>query len=243
MGVSGSINQFEGDVEHGTFSLIEVTVACHGLNFPATLEQVGAVVSRDRRNFFNAQPRIHIEFIRPGSRRGGWDEQVPGFIPQRGRPYGPNAVVVASTSGLETQQEHLFDIWQDTGGNWWIAHNGNTLGHYPAKLFNMLNLAACVSAWYGEIYDETPTDWTWTDLGSGEFDTAGYGYASYVRNPMFRDLLFAPQFPTDDAANFTTFMSPFDDACYTRSLLTTGAPPWSRFFYLGGPGGDGQGCD
>jgi hypothetical protein len=78
-------------------------------------------------------------------------------------------------------------------------------------------------------------------MGSGEFSTAGYGYASYVREPMFRDLLFAPWYPDDDPR--FTYMKPQDDACYLRSALTTSADPWNRFFYLGGPGGDAAGCD
>ena len=102
----------------------------------------------------------------------------------------------------------------------------------------MLNKAACWSSWYGEVYDPTPTDWTWTDMGSGEFDTAGYGYAAYVRDPMWRDVLFAPQFPMEGWS-----MEPRNQKCYWRSWLTTSLSPWNRFFYLGGPGGDAAGCD
>jgi hypothetical protein len=239
MGASGIVNQFEGDVEHGTFTLIEVTVACRGSNFPATLEQVGAVLSRDRRNFFDSKMRMHVEFITPTGK--GWETRH--FIPQPGRPYGPGAVVIGSTPGLATQREHRFDIWQDSMGNWWLAHNGNTLGHYPAHLFKTLNKAACTAAWYGEIYDETPTDWTWTDLGSGEFDSAGYGYAAYVRNPVFRDLVFTAWSPGEDLVTESTWMKPYDANCYTRTPLKSGSPPWDRFFYLGGPGGDAPGCD
>lgn len=142
-------------------------------------------------------------------------------------------------TGLSVQQENLLEIWQDAGGNWWIAHNGNTLGHYPANLFTMLNKASCWSSWYGEVYDPSPANWTWTDMGSGEFDTAGYGYASYVRNPIWRDLLSSPQPPLDAFSS-----GPFVPACYRRSaLLMTPEDSWTRFFYLGGPGGGAPGCD
>ncbi len=151
--------------------------------------------------------------------------------------------MIGSTPGLATQREHRFDIWQDSMGNWWLAHNGHTLGHYPAHLFTMLNKSACISAWYGEIYDETPSDWTWTDLGSGEFESVGYGYAAYVRNPMFRDLVFTAWSPGEDLVTESTWMKPYDAKCYTRSPLKLGASPWDRFFYLGGPGGDAPGCD
>jgi hypothetical protein len=238
MGVSGHINQFHGEVERYTFSLIEVTVACIGSNPPSTIEQVGAVISRDRRNFQDSKPRLHVEFITP--RAMGWD--TGHFIAQPGRPYGPGGEVLASEPGLSTQHEHFIDIHQDAAGNWWISHNGNTLGHYPARLFKVLNGAACTAAWYGELYDETPSAWTWTDMGSGEFQSAGYGYAAYIRDPKWRDLLFTSQFPVDDPVFKTTYMGPYVEKCYDRSPLTVGAPPWSRYTYLGGPGGDAPGC-
>ena len=191
---SGTINQFEGDVEQGTFSLIEIAVMCSGLNYPSTHEQVGAVVTRDRTaGSFSAKARIRVEFLTRGDVKlgnlvGGWDGQVAGFIPRKDRPYGPEATLPTSTPGLATQYEHRFDISQDGSGNWWIAHNGNTLGHYPAKLFKMLNGAGCQSSWYGEVYDPTPTDWTWTDMGSGQFPAAGYGYASSPFKVIFPQL-------------------------------------------------------
>jgi len=251
MGASGSINQYGGDVEQGTFSLIEIAVACSGLDEPNTLEQIGAVVSRDKVNFpgfFDTNPRMHIEYLAEGyesmrKRKGAWDHQRSGFIAQRGRPYGPGVVVPASTLGLGTPpQEHRFDIQQDASGNWWIAHNGNTLGYYPASLFDLLNLGACRSAWYGEVFDPTPTDWTWTDMGSGEFGPAAYGYAAYVKDPIYRDLLNAPTAPIDDPL-VNLQMTPFANACYTRATMTKAAPPWGRYLYLGGPGGDAPGCD
>lgn len=159
-GASASINQFEGEVEQGTFSLIEIAVICRGLN-PAAHEQIGAAVSRDRTaGSLSAKARIRVEFlthgeVKLGDRVGGWDGQVAGFIPRKGRPYGPEAPLPASTPGLATQREHRFDISQDASGNWWIAHNGNTLGHYPAHLFTTLNGGGCESAWYGEVYDPT----------------------------------------------------------------------------------------
>jgi hypothetical protein len=247
-GASASINQFEGDVEQGTFSLIEVAVMCRGSNYPATHEQIGAAVSRDRTaGSFNAKARIRVEFlthgdVKLGNRVGGWDGQVAGFIPRKGRPYGPEATLPASTPGLATQYEHRFDISQDASGNWWIAHNGNTLGHYPANLFTMLNGGACESSWYGEVYDPTPTDWTWTNMGSGEFPPTGYGYASYVRDPSIRDLFGTPVYPGDCPEPFCR-PRPFSNKCYQRTQLTISPPPWSRFFYLGGPGGDAPGCD
>jgi hypothetical protein len=246
-GASGSINHFQGEVEPETFSVMEVTVVCDGLDFPNTLEQVGGVVSRDHANFRDMETRVHVEFhsqgVKYGPNIGGWDEIRAGFVPFPYRPYGPGEVVPASLPGLGKQQEHRFDIGQDVYGNWWIFHNKNLLGYYPASLFDMLNIAACRSAWYGEVYDPTSEDWTWTDMGSGELAKAGYGYASYVREPIYYDLLDSPFYPIDDTEFKTTYMGPYNEACYSRDPMTYAAPPWGRYVYLGGPGGDAEGCN
>lgn len=248
-GVSASINQFAGDVEQGTFSLIELAVACP-VDGPM-VEQIGIAISIDKtaNSFGDGKPRLHVEFMTQGGNKfgpriGGWDERKEGFVPFPGRLYGPGETVAVSEPGLGSQQEHRIDIVQDLSGNWWIAHNGNVLGHYPASLFQMLNKGACVAAWYGEVYDPTPDDWTWTNMGSGEFPTAGYGYASYVRDPMYLDPSYIPLYPIDDAVNIDKYsVKPLFSPCYTRSTLTIGIPPWSRYVHLGGPGGDAPGCD
>jgi Neprosin len=150
-------------------------------------------------------------------------------VPYPGRPYGPGGVVTASGPGLLLQQEHRVDIFQAPNGDWYIAHNGNVLGHYPAGLFRMLNQGACRAAWYGEVFDPTPTDWTWTNMGSGQFAVDGYGYAAYVRDPMYLDLNYAPLVAQDDPTKPDRFsVVPFVDSCYTRSQLPGFAPSWVR---------------
>ncbi len=160
-------------------------------------------------------------------------------------------IVPASVPGIAVgaQQEHRVDIIQaPSTGDWWIAHNGSLLGYYPASLFQMLNKGACRAAWYGEVYDPTPTNWTANNLGSGEFPTAGFGYAAYVREPIYLDLQYTPLYPEDapdpDPQKLRPFsIDPLVPECYTRSVLSVSAPPWSHYVYLGGPGGDAPGCD
>ncbi len=90
------------------------------------------------------------------------------------------------------------------------------------------------------------TDWTWNNIGSGELPAAGFGYAAYVREPIYFDLQYTPLYPVDysDTDSFDKIsVQPFEKKCYTRSMLSVGASPWSRYLYLGGPGGDAPGCD
>jgi hypothetical protein len=252
-GASGNINQFQGDVELGTFSLIEIAVVCPAPKDGPMVEQIGVVISRDRATFGDAQTRVHVEYLTQGGAgygehwRGGWDERQKGFIAYPHRQIAPGQVVPGSVPGsaTETQKEYRVDIFQSSSGDWWIALNGKALGYYPADLFARLNSGACAAAWYGEVFDPTPADWTWTDMGGSEFASAGWGYASYIRDPTFHEGVFGPWYAADcfDLNPLACEMGPVNAACYTRSELTIGLPPWGRYFYLGGPGGDAPGCD
>ncbi len=137
-----------------------------------------------------------------------------------------------------TQYYSVFRIQRSTKGDWWIAHNGYWLGYYPGKYFDLINSKACDISWYGEVLDKTPTDWTATDMGSGEFADKGIAYASHIRNMTYYDSISGlAAVPLNMGS-----MGPVDIACYTKSdilLDALGAP----HFFLGGPGGDAPGCD
>ncbi len=245
-GVGGRVNQFGGDVEPGTFSLIEVATFCRGANPDSTMELVGAVASRDKKTGGDAYPRIHVEFFTAGPKtigdnQGGWDEKRVGFVPAAGRPYGPGLPLFPLSIVGGIQYDSLFHI-QRFSGNWWVNHNGHWLGYYPGSLFHLLGSkdATCEVAWYGEVYDPTPTQWTWTDMGSGLFANTGPGGASYVWGPFYFDSSGAAMYL---GGSTFTYMTKMDTACYTLSplLFDTHSAP---YFFLGGPGGDapGGGC-
>ncbi len=237
--VAGYVDNLVGQVDWGTFSLIEVASHCPGYDPPNTAELVGAVVSKDMASFYDDLLRVRVEFFtrgftRQGTNIGGWDGKVGGFVAAAGRPYGPNTPVTQSVVG-SSQYESFFRI-QNYGGNWWIAHNGNWLGYYPGWLFDLMPYQGCTAAWYGEVYDPTPTDWTTTDMGSGYYAAAGYRKAAYVRDPYYGTASGAWW------ADGATVMGPTDPACYTDTSMYSGAAPWERYFYLGGPGGNAWNC-
>jgi hypothetical protein len=246
-GVSAVINQFQGEVEPGTFTLIEIAVICP---FDGEMqEQVGVLLSRDRKNFKaegDGRVRLHVEYMTQGTKTGdmigGFDERQMGFVPYPGRPYGPGGLVPASLPGIGTQVEHRVDITLSSAGDWWIAHNGNWLGYYPAHLFKELNGGACRAAWYAEVYDGTPTSWTWTDVGSGLDMSLGFAYLAYVRNPEFRDLV-SGLWSAGDCTQDICFTKPMDTECYSRSTLMSWTPPkWTKYFYVMGDGSDNPYC-
>jgi hypothetical protein len=115
--------------------------------------------------------------------------------------------------------------------------------HRTAAGVKMLNAGACRVSWYGEVFDLTPTNWTWTPMGSGQFASAGRPNVSYVKNPRYYNDLYFPVFPADDPNNLLTYgLMPYVPACYTRSPLLTGTGSWYCWIDLGGPGGS-AGCN
>ncbi len=238
-GVSSYVDQAIGAVEDGTFSLIETGTGCPGWNPPTTQELVGAVVMRDLAGLSSSTLRMRVEFLTAGDNIddyiGGWDGQVSGFVPAAGRPYGPNIALAASVPG-GAQYESAFRI-ENYYGNWWVAHNGNWLGYYPGYLFDLMHYQGCNALWYGEVFDPTPTDWTWTDMGSGYWSSYGFKWAAHVRNPVYLYGASAYYPPAPSA------MTPKVNACYSNTAIQIGAAPWNRYFYLGGPGGNAIGCD
>ena len=238
-GISGTVNVFNSDVEKGTFSLVELTVACP--LFGQVQEQIGIIISVDRVNsVVDAQPRLHVEYLRQvnGQLKGTWDQKESGFVLFPLREHSPGEVVPVSVLG-GTQVEHRLDIFQVPTGDWWIGYNGHPLGYYPANLFTALNGGACRSAWYSEVYDGTPTDWTTTDMGSGQFAAAGLNFSAYVREPKYRFPYWVDFEPVEDAYSNA---KPYVPPCYTRSTVIKSDLLGSHFFY-GGPGGDAPGCD
>jgi hypothetical protein len=240
-GATSWVNAFGGSIESETLSLLEMAVVCRGPDPGTTHEQVGIAASRDRHIYFDSLVRLQVEFMTAGdqvtgNQIGGWHPFFSGFIAAAGSPYPVGAVLAVSAVG-GSQYEHPFTI-QQSGGDWWVAYNGSWLGYYPGSLFNLINVSACEALWYGEVYDPTPTSWTWTDMGSGLFASAGYGNASYFRNPSYV-ATSGSSYWADGTAN----LSPNAAACYTRTTMLSGAAPFTRYFYLGGPGGEAPGCD
>jgi hypothetical protein len=236
--VASFIDHAFGQVEPGTFSLIETATTCKGPSPATTLELVGGVVGR-MPVLDDSKVRLRVEFIAQGTAFGGdyiagWDGWVKGFVAYAGRPYGPNVALLSSLAG-GTQYESQFTI-RLHAGNWWIAHNGNWLGYYPGSLFNLINGGGCEARWYGEVYDPTPTVWTATDMGFGFLANAGYSFAATVRNPSY--VSSGTTYWPDGAST----MLPIDTLCYSKTALAMSASPWDRYFYIGGPGGNGIGC-
>jgi hypothetical protein len=205
-------------------------------------EQIGIVISVDRRNSFgedrqkhqDGEPRLHVEYARMmnGKVKHRWDEMDGHFVANPMRLHHPGQKVPVSVLG-GTQVEHLMAIFQVAWGDWWIMYNGWLLGYYPASLFTMLNTGACGSAWYGEVFRKLTdsTNAIKTEMGSGKFPEVGIPNVAYVRNPRYHDYFGAPLEPQDDF-----HMVPYAPLCYARAPLTNG------ILMISGPGGFNPAC-
>ena len=99
-----------------------------------------------------------------------------------------------------------------------------------------LDTGACEAAWYGEVFDPTPSTWTTTDMGSGQFADLGIGNAAWIRSlGIFTDGSGFWTSPTVDDP-----MTIYDPNCYTRTPLAK-QPDGELWLFLGGPGGDAPG--
>jgi hypothetical protein len=234
------VNDFSGTIEAGTLSLIEMATVCQGTNPDTTMELVGIATSRDRWNFGDSVLRFQVEFLTAGlmtgDNIGGWDGLRDGFVAATGRPYGPGIALSPVSTVGGTQYTSRFEILL-SGGNWWVSHNNNWLGYYPGIRFNLIPSSGCQAHWYGEVFDPTPADWTWANMGSGLFASGGFGQAAYVMTPFYTAPSGVAYWP-DGALS-----APSDPACYTKSNLLVGGPGQERYFFLGGPGGDALGCN
>ena len=244
-GVSGYMNQFRPDVATESLSILEFAVACPA-DGPAQ-EMVGVVISVDKVNSFgrnqqgipDGEPRLHIEYARSkgGHAQYVWDGLDGEFVANPFRRYRPGQTVPVSAPG-GTQVEHLIAIFQAPTGDWWIAYRQELLGYYPAKLFTMLKGGACMSTWYGEVYNPKPTKGAvTTEMGSGKFAEVGRPYTAYVRNPKYYDLSWFGVEPKDGILPV-----PYVPSCYSRSALLKSAAPWDSVLLLGGPGGKDPQC-
>lgn len=103
------------------------------------------------------------------------------------------------------------------------------MGYWPETLFTILKDRATVVLWGGEVLNAANITNTTTDMGSGQFASAGYQRAAFQRNLQYVD----SQLQLRDALDVVQQ----DDfaGCY-NSTLGYSPNSWGRYLYFGGPG-------
>lgn len=236
-------------VEDNTFTLAETGIRC-----PTTGDDgeiVGATLSRDRVNFADdpadgntpqivgpSRPhlRLQVETYSQGNPDPNDDfnewARAPTygrFTPAQDAPFLPGVAfdpsAVSTVGG--TQYEWRVE-WALDDGNWWLKVGGSWIGYYStAELDYFPDGKGCQVAWYGEVFDPSPSTWTANDMISPEFGGTGwqsaarYLYPMYCRGDNWSDCKYM------HSSAFLLGLQ--DSACYTTSSL-------SDEFFVGGPG-------
>ncbi len=130
------------------------------------------------------------------------------------------------------------------GGAWWLRVGDEWVGYYPRSLYSsdgVLNRADEID-FGGEIIDGRNLNLhTSTDMGSGDFSSAGLQYAAYMRLLRYNYATTAPGTVwSTDATYLTTDWS--DSECYDIQYFVGSDPDWSAYFFYGGPGYSSTNC-
>ncbi len=157
----------------------------------------------------------------------------------------------SSLSTLGGTQYECKITTQLDAGNWWVWACSGWIGYDPTQLatdvpanqritFDCLQTGAWSFKWYGEVVDNTPASWTDADMGHG-FPLFGYGDAAYIREPRFYNGSW--NWMVNNPLTVAAPGSGYDPACYSNGSMQSGSAPWTRWFYVGGGGGDFNGCN
>lgn len=182
---------------------------------------------------------------------GGYNRLVDGWI-QVSSTVAPGMSLVnwsSVTNGSQFSLDVEVRLWE---GNWWVRAAGEWAGYYPqcvgggappcgrGTLFSAAGIRDKANRldWYGEVFDSSAPAATSTDMGSGAYANTHFGRAAYFRNLMY---VWAPA----TAWWFDSgSISVTDAACYSADgPFYSSDPNYRNWFYYGGPGDEGAGCN
>ncbi|KAI1172887.1 hypothetical protein F4777DRAFT_483429 [Nemania sp. FL0916] len=174
-----------------------------------------------------------------GDNIGGWNRDHAGWVQVDSQIYPGIAFSPLSADG--GSQYELEIGYYLTEGNWWLWCLDRYIGYYPASVFAQGVNAADTLAdhsdvidFYGEIYN-SETAMTTTDMGSGEFPSAGFGKSGYIHNIL---TINSDNVYVDYNGQDQLVVS--DTGRYNLITSWSSGSSWGSYFYLGGPGAGGQ---
>jgi hypothetical protein len=248
IGTQGWVSYFDfAQVPNDGMSLVQLATLCPGTNSATTMEAIEFGIQKNRPVYNDSNLHFFTYFRTAGGAQGdyigGYNLLVKGFVPYAGA-FPPGAIVPTPPAGGQERRLRvtLFN------GAWWLQdYVSDTaftwLGYYPIGTgagqinFDLINNSSCQVHWYGEVFDPTPTDWTFANMGNGVFGTSAG--SAYMRQLFSEGFLFNTWLSTSAVTTPTQ-----DTACYSTSAVNQSVTSgWERWFTLGGPGGDAVGCD
>ena len=162
------------------------------------------------------------------SKTGCYNLTCPGFVQVSNRvAFGAPLGFTSTLGGDQYDISAQYMLYQ---GNWWLAIDGIWIGYIDGSSYRggqMSRNAQMIE--YGT--ESAGNNSLWPAEGSGQWATAGFGYAAYQRNMFYTDLSGNGYYASLTHAN----PSP---SCYnTAGPYNDDNPDWQVFFYAGGPGG------
>jgi neprosin-like protein len=135
----------------------------------------------------------------------GWNLQKKGFVQAAGATTFPGATMSSATMSIQggAQYECPLRIRRVSDGNWWVSACGSFIGYYPTQFsttvaaskkinYSVMHTSGCFMSVYGEVGSHRGSFWGPTNMGSGQYASAGYGQAAYIRQSEYRPTFIPP---------------------------------------------------
>jgi hypothetical protein len=169
---------------------------------------------------------------------GCYNLDCSGFVQVASNVYIAGGFTNYSSEGGSQYVFKLLWVRDPANGNWWLKYRNTWVGYYPSELFDSAGLKnkSDKLSYGGEIIDrQTDGKHTRTDMGSGGFPGAGFGFTAYQRSLRYVDLTYTYRkhdglFEARDDAN-----------CYDVDLKSSSGS-WGDYFWFGGEGYDSVSC-
>jgi Neprosin len=179
---------------------------------------------------FNTNNSVLFIFWTPNNYASGcYDLDCSGFVQTNSSVYLGAAFSTYSTLGGSQYGFGLQYQWYQ--GNWWLYFSGTAIGYYPGGIYSggPLNSGSANMVEYGGEAYTAGTNWP--QMGSGDWNTAGFGYAAYQNDIFYIDTTGAGQ---------SSSLNPIvtNPACYNETIVPASqGGSWGSYIWFGGPGG------
>jgi hypothetical protein len=117
-------------------------------------------------------------------------------------------------------------------GSWWLHVGDEVIGYWPGSILNYLRQSAIIVQWGGDVYSKKvkgSKPHTATAMGSGEWATGLWRFASYINKPRIVDYSLQVKYP-EWVHSFAEELNCYSAYNYQKSLA------FEPTFYFGGPG-------
>ncbi|WP_437905587.1 neprosin family prolyl endopeptidase [Sorangium sp. So ce327] len=244
-------------------SLMQGASLCSGASPSTTMEAVEVGFMEQSPLYSNSSIHLFLYFRTAGgaqgARIGGYDELQAGFKREPSATIFPGAVMSSSTMSVVNGTHYSCPVEIQLFQNrWWVHACGQWMGYYPTQnsvadaageriTFDLIASGACRADWYGEYWHpgvntgSPPTPWANGDVGSGQHGNSS-GQAAWIYNPRIGITTPSNTFAFNGGNAPGGAFSGYDPDCYSLSNMLLDVNNIT-FFRLGGPGGDGSGCN